>query len=268
VRVPLIAGNWKMHKTVAAARELARSIVDAIGADGTTGGAGAANAIGPATVDIVVAPAYTALAAVADAARGSPVRVAAQDMFWADQGAFTGAISPLMVAELATCVILGHSERRHVFGETDLEVNRKVHAAIGHALVPIVCVGETEAERDAGATEGVVLGQLAAALEGVGIDEAALVVVAYEPVWAIGTGRACDASEANRVMASLRGWIARAFDPTTAAGVRVLYGGSVNAANAAGFLAMPDVDGALVGGASLEAASFVAIVRAARAATS
>jgi len=250
LRTPLIAGNWKMHKSVAAGRELAVAVAHA--ADGLAG------------VDVLVAPPYTALAAVAEAVRESRVRMAAQDMFWADQGAFTGAISPLMVAELASHVIIGHSERRHVFGETDLDVSRKVHAAFAHSLVPIVCVGETEAQRDAGETDAVVLGQLAAALEGVGPDEAPRAVVAYEPVWAIGTGRACDTDEAARVMGLVRGWFAEVFDPETAAVVRLLYGGSVNPTNAAGFLARPDIDGALVGGASLEADSFTAIAASAQ----
>jgi len=237
-----------MHKTVAAARELAAAVIEH-----TRGG----------DTDILLAPPYTALAAVAEALRGTPVLVGAQDMHWADQGAFTGAISPPMVAELASHVILGHSERRHVFGETDLEVNRKVHAAFAHGLVPIVCIGETAGERDAGRTDAVVLGQLAAALEGIGPDEAPRAVIAYEPVWAIGTGRACDTAEAARVMGLVRAWIARTFDAETAGAVRILYGGSVTPANSAAYLAMPDIDGALVGGASLAAESFAAIARSA-----
>jgi triosephosphate isomerase len=251
LRSPLIAGNWKMHKTVAAARELAAAVIE--------------HCRGPATgPDVLVAPPYTALAAVAELARGSTVLVGAQDMHWADQGAFTGAISPPMVAELASHVILGHSERRHVFGETDLEVNRKVHAAFAHGLAPIVCVGETAGERDAGRTDAVVLGQLAAALEGIAPDEAPRAAVAYEPVWAIGTGRACDPDEAARVMGLVRAWLGSTFDAETAARVRILYGGSVTPANSAGYLARPDIDGALVGGASLAADSFAAIVRSAR----
>jgi triosephosphate isomerase len=255
LRRPLIAGNWKMHKTVAAARELAAAVVE-----GSRGSGGEA--------EVVIAPPYTALAAVAEIARGSQVRVGAQDMHWADQGAFTGAISPLMVAELASHVILGHSERRHVFGETDLEVNRKVHAALGHGLVPIICVGETASERDEGRTDAVVLGQLAAALEGIGPDEAPRAIVAYEPVWAIGTGRACDTAEAARVMGLIRIWIGSAFDAETAAAARILYGGSVTPANSAAYLAQPDIDGALVGGACLTSESFLAIVRSASELTS
>lgn len=249
MRRTLIAGNWKMHKTVAAAGELAAAVVE-----GSRGSGGA---------EVLVAPPFTALAAVAEIARGSQVRVGAQDMHWANQGAFTGAVSPLMVAELASHVILGHSERRHVFGETDLDVNRKVHAALGHGLIPIVCVGETAGERDEGRTDAVVLGQLAAALEGIGPDEAPRAIVAYEPVWAIGTGRACLAAEAARVMGLIRAWIGTAFDAETAAAARILYGGSVAPANSASYLAQPDIDGALVGGASLSADGFLAIVRSA-----
>jgi triosephosphate isomerase len=186
-------------------------------------------------------------------------------MHWADEGAFTGEVSPLMVREHADYVILGHSERRALFGETDLGVNRKVHAAFGHGLVPVVCVGETEAQRDAGDTDAVVGGQLDAALEGLAVEEAARLVVAYEPVWAIGTGRACAADEAARVTGLIRGRLAAAFGDDVAGRVRVLYGGSVKPANVAGYLAQPDVDGALVGGASLTADAFVPLVEAAAA---
>lgn len=256
VRTALIAGNWKMHTTLPTARDLARAVADIAAAPGVTG-----------AVDVLVAPPFTALAAVSDVARGTPVLVAAQTMHWADRGAFTGEVAAPMVAELASHVILGHSERRQLFHETDADVNRKVHAALAHGLVPIACVGETLAEREAGQTDAVVARQVDAALEGVAPDEAARLVVAYEPVWAIGTGRACDPAEAGRVMRAIRGRVAAAFGAPAGGGVRLLYGGSVTPDNTAAYFADPDVDGALVGGASLKADAFGAIIRAAAART-
>jgi len=246
---PLIAGNWKMHATVAAATRLAREVV-AAAAD--------------TEVELVLAPPFTALGPVAAVVAGSGIGVAAQDMHWADAGAFTGEISPPMVAEHARYVILGHSERRQLFSESDEDVNRKVHAAFAHDLTPIVCVGETEAERDAGRTDDVVTGQLEAAIEGIAPDEAGRLVVAYEPVWAIGTGRACAPDEASRVAGLLRHHLALRFGGAAAVGARVLYGGSVKPDNSHAYLAAPDVDGALVGGASLDAGAFAAIAATAR----
>jgi triosephosphate isomerase len=250
LRRPLIAGNWKMHKTTGPARSLASGVVDETSEYVDR-------------VDVVVGPPYTALAAVAEAVRGSAVGVAAQDMFWADEGAFTGAIGPLMVADLATYVILGHSERRAHFDETDADVNRKVHAAFAHDLRPIVCVGETLAQRDAEQTDEVVTVQLSMALDGISQNEAARLLVAYEPVWAIGTGRPCDPEEAARVCGLIRQWMGDACGPEPAGSARILYGGSVKADNAASYFAREDIDGALVGGASLDAAGFAEIVRAA-----
>jgi triosephosphate isomerase len=251
VRAPLIAGNWKMHKTVAEARALAGEVLSVT--EGCSG------------VDVLLAPPFTALAAVAEVVAGQAVLVAAQDCHWADAGAFTGAISPPMVAELATHVILGHSERRAIFGDTDDEVNRKVHAALAHGLAPIVCIGEAESERDAGRADVVVSAQLEAALAGVADAEAQRLTVAYEPVWAIGTGRACDTVEAGRVCALVRAALADRFDAAAAATIRILYGGSVKPDNIDGYMAAEDIDGALVGGASLNATSFAALVRAASA---
>ena len=251
MRAPLIAGNWKMHKTVAEARALAGDVLSV-----TEGRSG---------VDVLLAPPFTALAAVAEVVAGQAILVAAQDCHWADAGAFTGAISPPMVAELATHVILGHSERRAIFGDTDDEVNRKVHAALAHGLSPIVCIGESEAERDAGRADAVVSAQLEAALAGVADAEAQRLTVAYEPVWAIGTGRACDTAEAGRVCALVRGALADRFDDAAAATIRILYGGSVKPDNIDGYMAAEDIDGALVGGASLNATSFAALVHAASA---
>jgi len=237
-----------MHQTQAEARSLATAVVTAVG--------------GQTRVQVVLAPPSTALAAVAEVTRGSGVAVAAQNMHWAAQGPYTGEVSPVMVAELASHVILGHSERRTLFGETDEGVNRKVHAAVAQALVPIVCVGETAAERDAAVTDAVVTRQLTDGLAGLAETAFGALVIAYEPVWAIGTGRACDAAEAGRVAGVIRAWLT-ARSVAAADAVRVLYGGSVTANNARELLHAPDVDGALVGGASLAAASFVAIVEAA-----
>ncbi|HQZ69744.1 MAG TPA: triose-phosphate isomerase [Anaerolineae bacterium] len=248
MRRPLIAGNWKMHKTVAQARALAADVVVAVA--------------GLKGVEVLLAPAATALAAVAVIARPQGLSVAAQTMHWADQGAYTGEVSPLMVAELADYVILGHSERRSLFGETDEALGRKVHAAFAHGLRPILCVGERLDEREAGQADAVVLGQLAA-LDGIAAQEAAGLVLAYEPVWAIGSGRACDAAEAARVMGVLRTALGARFGAEAAASARLLYGGSVNPENIAAYLAAADIDGALVGGASLEAEPFAALVRAA-----
>ncbi len=254
MRRPLIAGNWKMHKTVAEARALAGDVAAVV--------AGWGNADG-LRCDVLLCPPYTALAAVADVVRGSGVRVGAQDAFWGDAGAFTGAVGMPMVAELASHVLVGHSERRTLFGEGDDDVNRKAHAALAHGLAPVVCVGESAAARDAGQADAVVLGQLDAATAGLAAAEVERLVVAYEPVWAIGTGRACDAAEAGRMAAAIRGRAAASFGAAAAHGLRVLYGGSVKPDNIGGYLAAPDVDGALVGGASLEAASFLALVAAA-----
>jgi len=248
LRLPLIAGNWKMHKTVAQARALAAEVAQAV--DGLAG------------VEVLLAPPATALAAVAAIARPRGLSIAAQTMHWANQGAFTGEISPAMVAELADYVILGHSERRSLFGETDESLGRKVHAAFAHGLRPILCVGERLDEREAGRADAVVLAQLAA-LDGIAVHEAASLVLAYEPVWAIGTGRACDAEEAGRVMGVLRQDLGRRFGADSAASARLLYGGSVKAENIAAYLAAADIDGALVGGASLEVEPFAALVRAA-----
>ncbi len=245
--MPVMAGNWKMHGTVAEARQLAAMV-----AAGTSAFDG---------VEVLVAPPFTALAAVAEAVSASRVALAAQNMHWAEAGAFTGEVSPLMVREWASHVIVGHSERRHVFGETDEDVHRKVHAAFDHGLVPIVCLGETEPQREAGETDRVVRRQLAVAVDGLDPAEVARLIVAYEPVWAIGTGRACDPIEAQRVMTLIRSELGDQVHADSAEAVRLLYGGSVNPANVALYLSRPDIDGCLVGGASLDAAGFVAMVR-------
>ncbi|MCS6798172.1 MAG: triose-phosphate isomerase [Myxococcota bacterium] len=250
VRRPLVAGNWKLHQTIGAARQLAREVRNALA--------------GPRDVQVVLAPPFTALAAVAEVLEGSGIEVAAQDVWYADQGAFTGEISaPLLLDAGARHCIVGHSERRQLCGETDALVRRKVEALLAHGMRPIACVGETLEERNAGRTLDVVLRQVDAILGGLSLHAPDQLAVAYEPVWAIGTGRNALPADAQEVHAAVRRRAAEHLGEATAAGLRILYGGSVKPDNAAELLAQPDVDGALVGGASLSAASFVAIVRAA-----
>jgi triosephosphate isomerase len=249
-RRPLVAGNWKLHHDNAASEALARAIAAAL--DGSA-------------VEVVLAPVYTSLAVVRRAIEetGATVGIAAQDLHWEDKGAFTGAVSaPLLRDVGCSHVIVGHSERRQLFGETDQGVRKKVLAALRHGLTPIVCVGETLAERESGKTLEVVLGQIGAGLEGLDAGALAKIVVAYEPVWAIGTGKVAKASDAQEAHAAIRAQIAE-IDAGAAAGVRILYGGSVKPDNAEELMAQPDIDGALVGGASLTAEQFVPIVRAA-----
>lgn len=256
MRVPFVAGNWKMHKTVAEARVLTSELVPGLQA--------------VAVVDKALCPASTALMAVSALLEGTDIGLGAQNMHWEASGAYTGEISPVMVAELCQYVILGHSERRAYFGETDEGVNRKVKAALAHNLIPIVCVGETLEENEAGRTEQVVARQLRGGLAGLGTGEAldphnaASLVIAYEPVWAIGTGKAATPKGANEVIAKvIRPVLGELFGEDFAQGVRVQYGGSVKADIAADFFTQPDIDGALVGGASLNAAEFIRIVQAA-----
>ncbi len=248
MRRRLIAGNWKMHKTVGDAIALAKAI--RAGIDGRS-----------VDRDVLVAPPFTALTAVAEALRGSGVLLGAQNMHWEKEGAFTGEVSPLMLRD-AGCshVILGHSERRHVFGETDEEVSRKTRAALDNGLTPIVCIGELLAEREANRTLEVVERQLEHGLRFVTPDELARSVVAYEPVWAIGTGRTATPQQAQEVHAFVRKRMARSHGDAVAAAVRILYGGSVKPENIAELMAESDIDGALVGGACLKADSFLKIV--------
>ena len=256
-RRPVIAGNWKMHKTTGEARALAQALVDQLGTAGDAG------------PEVVLCPPFTALATVGEVLRGSSLRLGAQTMDWHDHGAFTGEISPGMLVDLGvTHVILGHSERRQLFGETDEGVARKLEAALAHGLVPIVCVGETLAEREGGLTDNVVIVQVQRALSGRTPEQVARVVFAYEPVWAIGTGKTCDAAEADRVCGVVRDTVGRMTDEATASAVRVQYGGSVKPDTIAEQMARPHIDGALVGGASLGAASFTAIARFDRVAAS
>jgi triosephosphate isomerase len=252
-RTPLIAGNWKMYKTEAQAEEYIQALLPRVSSvDG---------------VDVALCVPFTDLRAMVDSARGSRVEVYAQNMHYAPEGACTGEISPPMLVELdVRGVVLGHSERRELFGETDRALALKVPAALEAGLVPILCVGESEAERDGGETERKLRHQIQEDLAGVSVERLADVVVAYEPIWAIGTGRVASPEQAQEAIAFVRALIGDR-DAAAAASARILYGGSVKPENAAELLELPDVDGALVGGASLEARSFATIVRAASAAT-
>lgn len=253
-RKPLVAGNWKMYQTIAEARQLVPELVR-----------GLQEIIG---VQKVICPPFTALLAVKALLEGTDIGLGAQNLFWEIEGAYTGEISPKMVAELCQYVIIGHSERRAYFGETDESVNRKVKAALDIDLIPIVCVGETLDENEKGLTEIVVQRQIKAGLQGIELkldDQGAVpLLIAYEPVWAIGTGKAASGEFANNVVRDVvRPALASLFGDQVAQAIRVLYGGSVKAKNAGEFFVQTEIDGALVGGASLKADEFVGIVAAA-----
>jgi len=249
-RRPFVAGNWKLHKKVSEAASLARDLKGRLAAG--------------REAEVAVAPVFTSLSAVKEALGGSAIQLSAQNVHFEDQGAFTGEVSAPLLADVgcAYCIV-GHSERRHVFGDTDDNVNKRVHALMNHGVKPILCVGEQLSEREANKTLDVVLGQLNAGLEGVGRDRAEELVVAYEPVWAIGTGRTASPADAQEVHEAIRSRLAERFDQGAADAIRILYGGSVKPNNAAELLAQPDIDGALVGGASLTADTFIPIVEAA-----
>jgi triosephosphate isomerase len=264
-RIPLVAGNWKMNKTVEESLVLARDLIPRVE--------------GLERAQVAVCPPATALHAVGQTVADSAIRLGAQDVFWAESGAFTGVLSPLMLVDVGcTYVIIGHSERRgrfgkpdeslsaeaaRVFGDTDASVNLKVKASLAHKLAPIVCVGETLPERDEGKTDEIVRTQMRTGLADLSADQVAGLVIAYEPVWAIGTGRACAAEEANRVCGVVRAVVEETFGGAAAAAIRVQYGGSMNPDNAHELMSQPDIDGGLVGGASLDATSFAHIVQAA-----
>ena len=246
-RKPIIAGNWKMHMTAPEAGALAKEIVSACS--------------GRTDVDVVVAPAFTALHAVSAALKGSGIGLAAQNCHNELKGAFTGEVSvPMLKDAGCSYVIIGHSERRQFFSETDESVNRKLAAALAGGLIPIVCVGETLAEREKGAAFGVIESQLSGGLMQVGPQQMKGIVIAYEPVWAIGTGKTATPAQAQEVHAFIRGWLARTHGEKIASEVRLQYGGSVKPDNVAELMAQGDIDGALVGGASLNADSFAALV--------
>jgi triosephosphate isomerase len=247
VRKPLIAGNWKMHLNRTEAVELARSV--------------AAASTGCTDREVMIAPPYLSLAAVKEAVADSPVRVAAQNVAWEKQGAFTGEISPPMLEDVGVdMVILGHSERRHVFGEDNAMVNRRVLGSLQFNLSSILCVGETLDEREQGNTFKVVEEQLSQGLKDVQAEQMQQVVIAYEPVWAIGTGKTATKEQAQEVHAFIRTTLANLYEKTLADSVRILYGGSVKPENIDSLMAQPDVDGALVGGAALQAESFARII--------
>ncbi len=239
MRKVIIAGNWKMNKTVPEALEFATSIREELDAI--------------PTVEHVIAPPFVALAPLAELLTGSRIGLSAQNMYFEDRGAYTGEISPVMLASLCQYVIIGHSERRAHFGETDRDVNRKVLAALAHRLTPIVCVGENLEQNEAGITDRFVTNQVHGALAGVSAADAAGMVIAYEPIWAIGTGRACDPDVAEHVIGRvIRGTLRQLYGDETAERIRIQYGGSVTVENVADFMLKPDIDGALVGGASLK----------------
>jgi len=246
VRKPIIAGNWKMNKTVSEAIELCQRLDQAV--QGTD-------------VEVVVCPPFTALSAVC-ALGMENVKIGAQNVSIAASGAYTGEISPEMLRDVCcSYVIIGHSERRQIFGETDAMVNQKIRLALQYDLQPIVCVGETLAERKAGETETIVVNQIKAAFDGVDAAQAQLIVVAYEPIWAIGTGETASADDANAVIGTIRKTLSQIYDQATADRIRIQYGGSVKPDNIAELMAQPEIDGALVGGASLKVEDFTAIVR-------
>jgi triosephosphate isomerase (TIM) len=264
MRKPVIAGNWKLNKTIGEAQSFVREL---------------APLIEGAKAEVLVVPVFTALAATAQAAEGTVIGVGAQDVYWKESGAYTGEVSATLLLD-AGCkyVVLGHSERRgrfgvpepdlegdagRVFGDSDASVNKKLHAALKHNLIPIVCIGETLSERQAGNTDAVVRAQTLAALEGVDAGVARTLIMAYEPVWAIGTGETCEAGEADRVCGVVRAAVAEKWGEAAGETVRIQYGGSVKPDNAQELLSKPNIDGALVGGASLKADSFAAIVNAA-----
>ena len=248
-RTPLIAGNWKLHNTVAESQALAGAIAAHVGS-----GSGC---------DVVLGPVATSLVAVKQALGGSAVGLSAQNTHWEDSGAWTGELSPALLVD-AGCgyCIIGHSERRQFFGETDAGVRKKVGALLAHEVVPILCVGESLEQREARQTLDVVLGQIEAAIEGLDAVALALLVVAYEPIWAIGTGRTAKAEDAQDVHRAIRGHLAELKGNSWGDSVRILYGGSVKPNNANELLSQPDVDGALVGGASLSADNFIPIIDA------
>ncbi len=246
-RTPLIAGNWKMYLTIGESVTLAKAV--------------AASSKGLTDREVMIAPACTSLSAVADAVAGSPVIVGAHNVGWEEEGAYTGEVSPVMLLDAGVnMVILGHSERRHVFGEDDAMVNKRLLGALKFGLPPILCVGEKLEEREQGNTAKVVEQQVTLGLKGVTAEQMQQVVIAYEPVWAIGTGKTASKEQAQEVHASIRAVLVRLYEKTLAENIRILYGGSVKPENVDELMAQPDIDGALVGGAALKAESFDRII--------
>ncbi len=247
-RIPFIAGNWKMNKTVGEAVDLVRQLKPSVaGVEG---------------VEVAVAPPFTALLAVRKELEGSSIRLAAQNVYWEEKGAYTGEVSALMLKEVGChYAIIGHSERRQYFGETDMTVNKRIRAALDHGLDPILCIGETLKEREEGKTFTVIGSQLENGLKGTAEGEMERMVIAYEPVWAIGTGKTATPQQAEEVHEFIRQRLGQLYTRVLAEKVRIQYGGSVTPENAKGLMCQKDIDGALVGGASLRAETFSKIVR-------
>ncbi len=246
MRTPIIAGNWKMYKTMPEAVEACRRLEEMVE---------------DSAAEVVVCAPFTTLSALS-ALGLAKVKIGAQNMYFAEEGAFTGEVSPLMLTDVGVqYVIIGHSERREIFGETDELVNKKVRAALEHELTPILCVGETLEQRKDGQTETLVDGQIRLAFSGVAPEAAPTVVVAYEPIWAIGTGETATAEQAEEVIATIRATLTQLYGAEIAEAIRIQYGGSVKPANISELMAKPNIDGALVGGASLKPEDFAAIVR-------
>ncbi len=250
MRKPIVAGNWKMNKTAVEGVTLVTDLKPLVA--------------GIDAVDVVVCPPFTTISAVADAVKETNIAVGAQDMYWEDSGAFTGEVSPgMLLTAGCTYVIIGHSERRTYFGETNETVNNKVKKALAVGLTPIMCVGETLEEREANKTEDVVKSHVEGGLKGLSADEIRKIVIAYEPVWAIGTGKTATPDQAQDVHAFIRGILVKLAGDDTAQAVRIQYGGSMKPDNAAELMSKKDIDGGLIGGAALQAASFAQIVKAA-----
>lgn len=247
-RQPIIAGNWKMNMTATQARDMIAKLIPLV--DGVEGR------------EIVIAPPFTSIPAISAAAAGTGISISGQNMHWEDKGPFTGEISAEMLLDLGCkYVIIGHSERRQYFGETDESVNKKVRQAVRKGLRPIVCVGETLSERESGRVDDVIKRQVSAAFDSVSGSEMNMVVIAYEPVWAIGTGKTASPEQANDVHSLIRGIVREAFGAEAADSIRIQYGGSVTLENISSLMSRPDIDGALVGGASLKPDSFAAIAK-------
>ena len=250
MRKPFVAANWKMNNTVPEALKFVAAFT--------------ADLKAPGSVDVVIAPPFTALYALREALEGTEIGLAAQNLYWEESGAFTGEIAPSFIADAgATHVIIGHSERRQLFGETDETVNKRISAALRNGLVPVMCVGETLEERKAERTWSVIEGQLKGGLKGIDLAACEEFVIAYEPVWAIGTGLTATPEQAEEVHAQIRRYLSTAYSKEVAAGRRIIYGGSVKPSNCREIMAKEDIDGALVGGASLDPKQFAAIVRGA-----
>ena len=248
MRKPMMAGNWKMNKTIDEAAALAEQIRTQVAAI--------------ESVDRVLCPPYISLPAVSLSAHGTSIELGAQNMHWEESGAYTGEISPPMIVDFAKYVIIGHSERRQFFAETDDTVNKKVHSALAHNLIPIVCVGESLEQNEAGQTHSFVSSQVTGALAGLSADQVKGLIIAYEPIWAIGTGKAATSAQAQQICGeTVRGAVAKLYGADVAQATRILYGGSTKPSNIAEIMQQPDIDGALIGGAALKASDYCDMVR-------